>query len=362
VLALLAAWRWIPLAPEPLWLPTAGEGRPVDEPIFSLLAVGDTGDQHWLPSWREGQLSVARAMTALDFASRVDVLLLLGDNFYPDGLMAHEMLSRIRDNLVWPYCRFVELDGPRSDEVRDACSLSPDLRRADPPAIYATFGNHDRDSPESVGLQRTAIPLRVSNWYAPPGLVEVIEEGSLSLVLVDSPLLSGEEEILQVVDALRASRGDWRVVAAHHPVTRPVQGAMDGPSAALRRALSESGVQVQLLLAGHRHNLQAVAGWEGGPALQVIAGSGSTHRPLREIEEERLFGRDANGFVRVDLEESSGREVMRVSLYVTPRYPVVFWRNAALSASFLLTLDGRVIREWNSTDLLDGHPETRLTE
>lgn len=326
------------------------------ERLFSLLAVGDTGDRHWLPSLREGQLSVARGMTALDVAAPVDLLLLLGDNFYPDGLIADEMLVRIRDNLVWPYCRFVALDGPRSDEVRDACSLSPALRRTDPPAIYATLGNHDRDSPESVGLQRDAIPLRVSNWYLPAGLVEVIEVGSLSLILVDSPLLVGDRAVAEVVDALRSSRGTWRIVAAHHPATRPVRGEAESPSGYLRRALAEAGVPVQLLLAGHRHNLQAVAGWANGPALQIIAGSGSTHRPLREIADDRLFARDANGFARVDLEASGGGEVMRVSLYVTPRYPIVFWDNGVLSASFVLTADGRVFHDGASPDLLDAHP------
>ncbi len=332
----LAAWLWVPGAPEPWNLP-----GPLDENAdtvrrFSLLALGDTGDQHRWPSVSEGQLAVARGLTAVDLASPVDVLLLLGDNFYPEGLVATELVTRIRRNLVWPYCRFVALDGPRSDEVRDACSLHSSLRRSDPPPIYAVLGNHDLNSPESPGLQRSAIPQRVSNWHLSDGLVEVVEFDQVSLILIDSTALRSERDVARVAEAIRGSAGPWRIAAAHHPATRPARGKPEVPRALLRRALAEAGVRVQLLLSGHHHNLQAVAGWPEGPAFHVIAGSGSTHRPPPEIADERLFARDANGFVRVDIEAASGEELLRVSLYVTPRYPFVFWEDAFLAASWVV--------------------------
>lgn len=333
----LAAWLWLPRVPEPWILPDPpGESTAVSR-RFSLLALGDTGDQHRWPSMSEGQLAVARGLTSVDLSSPVDLLLLLGDNFYPRGLVATEMEARIRRNLVWPYCRFVALDGPRSDEVRDACSLRSALRRSEPPSIYAILGNHDRNSPESPELQRSAIPQWVSNWHLPDGLVEVVEFDEVSLILIDSTALHSERDATLLAEAIRGSPGPWRIAASHHPATRLVRGKLDAPSTLLRRALAESQVRVQLLLSGHNHNLQAVAGWPEGPEFHVIAGSGSTHRPPPEIVDERLLALDANGFVRVDIEESNGEELLRVSLYVTPRYPFVFWEDASLAASWLIS-------------------------
>ena len=119
----------------------ASESDPLQPVRFSMLAVGDTGQSHWLPSLREGQLAVARALTAADLARAADALVLLGDNFYPRGLTAAELIPRIRTNLVWPYCRFVALGGRDSRAVADACTLPQSLRRANPPAIYAVLGN-----------------------------------------------------------------------------------------------------------------------------------------------------------------------------------------------------------------------------
>jgi len=82
---------------------------------FSLLAVGDTGQPPtWLP-WLAGQTAVASGLDEEDRRAPSDGLLLLGDNFYERGLKAEELVSRVRGNLVTPYCRFVQLDGSRSD-------------------------------------------------------------------------------------------------------------------------------------------------------------------------------------------------------------------------------------------------------
>ena len=51
-----------------------------------------------------------------------------------------ELVQRVARNVVRPWCRFVVLTAPRSDEVRDACKLDADERRPIP--IYAVLGNH----------------------------------------------------------------------------------------------------------------------------------------------------------------------------------------------------------------------------
>ena len=78
-------------------------------PLSSLLAVGDTGDR-WgpLPWLFEGQLAVGTAMRREHARAPVDALMLLGDNFYPDGLLATELVPRIVENVARPYCAFID--------------------------------------------------------------------------------------------------------------------------------------------------------------------------------------------------------------------------------------------------------------
>lgn len=110
-----------------LALPAAGNA-------FSLFAIGDTGrPPHWVTA-ASGQYAVAAGLEQEDEHSPVDALRLLGDNFYENGLRQGRLVEQIRGNVVAPYCRFVDLGGPRSSEVADACDRpaeSADPRRAD---------------------------------------------------------------------------------------------------------------------------------------------------------------------------------------------------------------------------------------
>ncbi len=155
---------------------------------FSLLALGDTGRPVRLTRLFHGQRAVARGLTAEDRRLPADALLLLGDNFYYRGLESKRLVERLRQNLVGPYCRFVELSGPRSAELDGACGLPSGKRHPIP--IYALLGNHDYDSPESVALQRSEVPRFVPNWHVPAGLAETVEFApGVSLVLLDSMAL-----------------------------------------------------------------------------------------------------------------------------------------------------------------------------
>ena len=93
---------------------TLGCGSELPEPegerTFSLLAVGDTGAE--LDGGDPLYLDVAEAIAAEDAARPADALALLGDNFYPSGLRADELVERVSGNLVGPYCRFVAAAGP----------------------------------------------------------------------------------------------------------------------------------------------------------------------------------------------------------------------------------------------------------
>ena len=320
-----------------------------EEVRFSMLAVGDTGRKHWLPSLRGGQLAVARELTAADLARPADTLVLLGDNFYPSGLSASELIPRIRRNLVRPYCRFVALDGRHSGEVADACTLPPSLRRANPPSIHAVLGNHDHKDPDSPSLQSDTVPRFVSNWHASAELATVVEfEAGVSLILVDSMTVSGPEHIGPVRDALRKARGPWRIAVAHHPIAAldSADGGMPEPSAALlRRAIEEAGVSVHLFLSGHRHSLQGIEMAEPSRILHLIAGGGANVRPVEHHYANRKFVLESNGFARIDLVVREGREVLVAELWATERYPAVFWRGARRVARWTVSSSTAISRE-----------------
>jgi 3',5'-cyclic AMP phosphodiesterase CpdA len=284
----------------------------------SLLSVGDTG----APDGSQ-DLAVAEEIDVEDRRAPADALVLLGDNFYPHGLRHKELVQRIARNVVRPWCRFVVLTAPRSDEVRDACKLGDDERRPTP--IYAVLGNHDYQSPESPELQREAIPQFVANWRMPFRHAEKIEfEGGLSLVLFDSVELAvhdrGGAELARV---LSRTRGPWRVIAAHHP---PIRAELTREERLYRerlaRALEDSGVPVHLMLAGHEHSLQIIEMDAPWPPLLVVAGSGSDRKDIETREPGLRFARKEHGFARVDLVAEAGAERLEVTLFTTPEHPL----------------------------------------
>jgi hypothetical protein len=344
--ALLAALR----EPEPTYAPAPALEHPVPEArVAALLAVGDTGRYHpWRP-WHEGQRSVARGMVAEDRRAPVDALVLLGDNFYPDGLLARELVTRIRANLVKPYCRFADLSGPRSTEVAEACELPAEERR--PVPILAVLGNHDHNAPESPRLQRDEIPEFLPNWSLPAGAADVVEiaEG-LSLVRVDAQLANHPDGAAELRAALERAAGPFRVVALHLPIAIPeahLRKRYVAEVSRIREALAGARNPPQLVLAGHEHNLQAILLDLGGPALHVIAGGGSNARrvvPPAPVFEGRVFAMPATGFARVDLLGQGAEQGLLVSLFHMPRWPWVFWREPQLVSGWWVEASGEARR------------------
>ncbi len=286
----------------------------------TLLAVGDTGrEARWIEAL-DGQSVVARGLDWADEQSPADALVLLGDNFYWNGLERGTAVQRIRENVVRPYCRFVSLEGPLSSSVAPGCERPASLRHPIP--IYAVLGNHDHASDESPDLESTMLSSYVSNWVLPHEVARAINlQGGVSLVLVDSSRLLASPPG-ELVAALREATGPWRILVAHHP-----PGTSDDQNGIyaqrLRDAIAEAGKPVQLVLAGHEHNLQLIELSLGAPALVVVAGSGSDTFPIITQSAGRRFGKDALGFARVQLVGRGEAERLVVTLYETPR-----WRSA----------------------------------
>ncbi len=325
---------------------------------LSLLAVGDTGSPAGFFPAFDRQRAVASGLVREDRRARVDALVLLGDNFYEKGLRQRELESRVLENVVDPYCHFVDLAGPLSGTLSTSCAPDRSARAASP--IYAVLGNHDVRSVESRTLQADAIPRFVSNWsltLEPARSVEL--GGGVSLILFDSNLLQAGGDATPLRDALRGSRGPWRVLAAHHPVgTRHGdQGhelaRTEGYAHRIQNAIEDAGVEVQLMLAGHEHNLQLVALDDPGPRLIVVSGAGSRPRPIESSSRGRLFGFDGLGFARIDLVGGPEAERLEISLFSTPRWLSVLGLAPELLVRWAVTLDGRLVREPTSVRVLE---------
>jgi len=316
-------------------------------PRLSLLAVGDTGRSDPLPAIFGGQFAVAEGLAAEARRQPVDTLVLLGDLFYWRGLDREHLVERIRENLVRPYCVFLRLDGPRSDEVESACRVA--ARDRSPVPIHAVLGNHDIELPESIALHRKAIPDFLPGWRMSSALAEVVELGEgVSLILFESEIAIQDREAIEraLLDALTRARGPWRILATHRPIATDDAGnpQLGGYPAFVHDALAESERPVQLVLAGHHHSLQVFELTQPSPLLHIGAGSGSrAEPPLARDHPDVRFGSLELGFARVDLIGEGEAERLAVSLFATARWPwLATWRGPRLRARFEVDRHGAV--------------------
>lgn len=323
--------------------------RPANEaerPAVSLLAVGDTGSPRGpLPFLFDGQFAVGAAMQRAHRAQPVDAVVLLGDNFYPDGLHADELVPRILENVARPYCAFVE----PSAEL--ALRLFRDCPAADRPIprLFVALGNHDLKTPGSVELERDAVPRYVLNWELPAPSRPAVRElpGGLSLVFLDTEWPWGGTEVEELAAALETARGPWRVIVGHRP---PITGHPK-LSKMIRLASLQSGRIVHAYLAGHVHGLVAVRGTENAPALTVVAGSGS-EVDLQSAPEYRIDAVDVVaaklGFVRLDAFPDAGPTGvpahLRISLQAAPPSAALAELGTTEIARYEVLLDGSLRR------------------
>jgi len=291
----------------------------------SFLVFGDAGARPDDPRDHPQLLRVARALCAEDRERPADALVVLGDNFYPRGLVAEELVLRVRETFARPWCRFVAPGGPRAAELAGACDLPP--RERHPIPIYAVLGNHDVVSPESPGLQREALPLFVPNWElaARPTELREIAPG-VSLVLLDSEHFFEGGDTAPIGAALRGAPGPWRIVGLHRPLLGFEASGKEDPAQVaeykrrMQAALAGAGVPVHAVLAAHSHTLQLILLPPPAPPLHVIAGSSSDTGELHP-EPNRAVGVAAPGFARLEVVGGNGadadprRERLVLTLY-----------------------------------------------
>lgn len=326
-------------------LPAPVVGADPPGPIrLSFFALGDTGAvPDSIGRTLQTQMRVGRVLEAEQRRRPADAVVLLGDNFYPEGLLEEELEPRVRENVVRPYCGFLALDGPESERVADACE--PSRRGERPVPLYAVLGNHDQKVPESPRLQREVVPRFVPNWHVPAQAIEVIEladsdlQPGVTLILYDPVALAESGDGASLERALRSARGPWRILAGHYPI----HASHPGPW--ISKALADIDVPVHLHLAGHEHNLQIGVPAPNSPFLQVVAGSGGSQR---EPKHPLLGGRFAlvqPGFSRVDLVGDGDAARLVVTLVALPVSSLAFWIGPRVVSRWSVGLNGDVREE-----------------
>ena len=314
-------------------------------PTTSLFAVGDTGAPWGMaPRLFEGQLAVGVSMQRAHARHPIDALILLGDNFYPHGLLAKKLLPRIVENLAKPYCAFIDPTAELKEHLDADCQRTLDATQ-DPPRLFAVVGNHDLATTGSEQRQREEIPRFIRNWDLPdtdhPGIREL--PGGLSLIFLNSDYPWGAAATAKLADALADAKGPWRVIVGHRP---PIAGHPQ-LSRMVARAVKKSGHPVHAYLAGHVHVMAAIRGALPAPALTVIAGSGS-HAQRQDTAEYRIEDADLVieelGFVRLDVLADETPARLRITLFQTPSSAFLAFLGNKELAGYEIELDGRVER------------------
>ncbi len=299
-----------------------------------MLAFGDTGKPASWPTTFLPQYRVGEAMAREDRRAPVQALLLLGDIFYPDGLSRRSLRDRMRMNLAGPYCHFLALTRKGRRAVRDECRRPPE--QTHPVPIIAVTGNHDLGRNQGLRLQRERLPVFLENWLMPADARSYELGAGVSVIGFHSEYVNKGAPATGLAEALRASKGPWRIVIAHHPLADPGAGWNAGYADRVLAAIEAAGQPVHLFLAGHQHSLQALRG--AGAALHVVSGAGGADvRPLSPAGDERLYAEALYGFVRVD----AGPDALDVTFLALEG---IFDRDAEPRARFRVTSAGAVSR------------------
>jgi acid phosphatase len=211
----------------------------------AFLVLGDHGKAN------RDQARVASAMADKAAADGAEFVLLLGDNFYFDGVTSE--------------------DDPQWRETFTEPFDHPSLQIP----FHAVLGNHDHKGNVDAqigwdGDPRWRMPARYSTTTVAVGADE------LQLFFLDTWEIHREEpgyaeQVAWLAGELAASTARWRVALGHHPLA---SGGRHGGSRALIREVHDLMLAhgVDLYLAGHDHYLALLT--PPGGVRQVISGAG----------------------------------------------------------------------------------------
>lgn len=234
-----------------------------EAPYLQFIAVGDAG------TGGAGQRDVGEAMAEKASRDSVAFVLLLGDNFYEDGVrsVSDEQWETKFEDMYWQS----SLQIP----------------------FYAVLGNHDHRLNPQAQVEYTAASAR---WRMPDRYYTfshtIDDTTQVQFFCLDTyPLSDVSRERLQSLPTtstvtrqlhwlgreLSATHARWKIVAGHHPVySGGVHGDNEGLAALLEPIFLKHGVD--LYLCGHDHDQQLLKPIKG--VHYIVSGAGGKHRDV----------------------------------------------------------------------------------
>ncbi len=247
-------------APEPGPAPSiasAPDGRsdaPARAPLQALV-LGDWG------TGQEGQRQIAEAIAAAHGDSPPDLVLSVGDNFYPSGV--------------------TDLEDPLWKSVFEDVYQGPFWQGK---VFFPVLGNHDhRGNPGAEFAYSQVNP----SWDMPGAYYAFRKplgpgDSVLFLALDTEPMRAGGSDVspqLQWADStLGSSKDAWVVAYGHHPVA---SGGRHAPDREVRRLLVPvMDHRVSVYLSGHNHSTEFLL-TDDGFEQAVCGGAGGRTTPTR---------------------------------------------------------------------------------
>lgn len=237
--------------------------------VFRLVAFGDWGDDPFIPKIQQ----INRFISSQ--ADPIDAALLLGDNFYPVGIIPG-------------WCQDDEQFNLFSDHLAANLSIP----------FYVTLGNHDY----LMGTESADCQLAYTHplWRFPsrfhmiqhefPGTTDT-RAARLCIWVIDSVRYS-RADIFQLRESIRNSTSTcrWKIFAAHYPPVTAGNYREDRTLELFRIRVVKplhAEFRFDLIIAGHEHSSQIIHVWEtlllvAGAAVDTRSGSVKTEFALPE--------------------------------------------------------------------------------
>ena len=206
-------------------------------PLWRFVALGDVG------TGNRGQYAVAQTMNSYFQQHPFSLILLTGDNIYPNG-----EIEKIGAAFESPY-RFLR-------------------QRAVP--FYAVLGNHD------VRTNNGADEIRYPGLNM-QGRYYTFSKGPVQFFALDTNKQAAwKEQLIWLEENLARSPATWKIVFGHHPV---YSSGVHGDTPRLKELPSLfSRYRVQLYLSGHDHNYERTQPLQG--TTYLVCGAGAQTRPV----------------------------------------------------------------------------------
>ncbi len=250
-----------------------------------FIALGDTGKGN------DQQRKVAAAISQVCATKGCDFALLLGDNLYPEGMIAR--------------------DDPNMDRV--FTKIYNEL----PFPFYAVLGNHDVNVNDLTRAHHQLAWAESEPQFEMPGRFYSFNAGPARFWALDTNdvMWHGPGRQQEWLNTELPRQSGWRVVFGHHPwksngkhgtageyddtVGVPYVSG-DGPKELFEKTLCN---QADLYVAGHDHSLQLLDSKGCGTTL-VVSGAGAEVRPIEDRGNTPAFAESTLGFAWIELGET----------------------------------------------------------